>query len=178
MKTLPDYLEAGLDIVFVGINPGEYSARVGRYFANPLSRFWDAVNQSGLFDETLDFESDYRVLEYGIGLTDVVKRPTSSPKKLRAADYRQRAPVFKGQIERVSPLIVCFLGKTACYKYLKYGEGVDSSLAPGVQDWLLGCSKVFLIPHPSPANRGDCSDDELIWWFKRLKLLRDQLKGD
>ncbi|MCY4111088.1 MAG: mismatch-specific DNA-glycosylase, partial [Chloroflexi bacterium] len=133
MKTLPDYLEPGLDIVFVGINPGEYSACVGHYFANPRSRFWDAVNQSGLFDEPLGFESDYRLLEIGIGLTDVVKRPTSSPRKLRAADYRQWAPVFKERIERVSPLIVCFLGKTACSKYLKYCEGVDSSPEPGIQ---------------------------------------------
>ena len=32
VKTLPDYLAPDLDIVFVGINPGAYSAEVGHYF--------------------------------------------------------------------------------------------------------------------------------------------------
>ena len=31
--TLPDYLEPGLDIVLVGINPGAYSVRAGHYYA-------------------------------------------------------------------------------------------------------------------------------------------------
>ena len=38
MKTLPDYLAPGLDIVFVGINPGRYSAEVGHYFATSRNR--------------------------------------------------------------------------------------------------------------------------------------------
>ena len=47
MKTLPDYLAPGLDIIFVGINPGSYSAQVGHYFAGPRNRFWPAINRSG-----------------------------------------------------------------------------------------------------------------------------------
>ena len=40
--TLPDYLEPGLDLVFVGINPGLYSVAQGHYFARKTSRFWPA----------------------------------------------------------------------------------------------------------------------------------------
>ena len=32
--TLPDYLKPGLEVVFVGINPGDYSASVGKYYAS------------------------------------------------------------------------------------------------------------------------------------------------
>tara|TARA_B100000315_G_scaffold239895_1_gene259166 strand:- start:351 stop:536 length:186 start_codon:yes stop_codon:yes gene_type:complete len=38
-STLPDYLEEGLDIVFVGLNPSERSVSAGHYFANPRNRF-------------------------------------------------------------------------------------------------------------------------------------------
>ena len=46
-ETLPDYLKPGLDIVFVGLNPSDYSVRKGHYFANPRNRFWAAFNRSG-----------------------------------------------------------------------------------------------------------------------------------
>ena len=32
-RALPDYLAPGLDVIFVGINPGLYSATVGQYYA-------------------------------------------------------------------------------------------------------------------------------------------------
>src|SRR5262250_1081534 len=46
--TLPDYLRSGLDLVFVGINPGLYSARQGHYFARSTNRFWPAFTSSRL----------------------------------------------------------------------------------------------------------------------------------
>ena len=77
MKTLPDYLAPGLDIVFVGINPGVYSAQVGHYFASPRNRFWPAINRSGLLMEPLGPSTDDQALLQGIGFTDVVKRPSN-----------------------------------------------------------------------------------------------------
>ena len=44
VPTLPDYLTDGLDIVFVGLNPSEFSVQAGHYFANPRNRFWAALN--------------------------------------------------------------------------------------------------------------------------------------
>ena len=79
MNTLPDYLATGLEIVFVGTNPGAYSAETGHYYAHPRNRFWGAVNKSGLLDEPLDATRDHLVLEQKVGLTDLVKwaRPAS-----------------------------------------------------------------------------------------------------
>ena len=48
MQTLPDLLAPNLLLVFVGLNPSEYSVREGHYFANPRNRFWPAFNRSGL----------------------------------------------------------------------------------------------------------------------------------
>ena len=76
METLPDYLQPGLDIVLVGLNPSIPSAQTGHYFANPRNRFWPAFNGAEMTPEPLTAETDYRVLEFGIGMTDIVKRPT------------------------------------------------------------------------------------------------------
>jgi double-stranded uracil-DNA glycosylase len=46
--TLPDYLQPGLNLVFIGINPGLYSLRYGHYFARTTSRFWPAFSGSKL----------------------------------------------------------------------------------------------------------------------------------
>jgi len=48
LPTLPDYLQPGLDLVFVGINPGLYSVRQGHYFARSTNRFWPAFTASRL----------------------------------------------------------------------------------------------------------------------------------
>ena len=175
MKTLPDYLAPGLDIVFVGINPGTYSAQVGHYFATPRNRFWPAINRSGLLTEALGPETDYRALEDGIGFTDVVKRPSSSASELRADDYRRWAPVLGEKLERFRPLIVCFHGVTGYKSYLKYVAGVVVRPDLGLQPLDIGPSRVFVVPNPSPANAA-YSLDVLVGWYRRLKELRDGMK--
>lgn len=176
IRTLPDYLKPGLDIVLVGLNPGAYSAKVGHYFASSRNRFWKAINQSGLFREPLDADNDHKVLDQGIGFTDVVKRPSRGASDLRAADFRKWSPVLKEKIERYQPLIVCFHGATGYRNYLKHAEGVDERPEPGLQQRTISKSRVFLIPNPSPAN-AVYSLDDLVAWYTRLKDLRDELKS-
>ena len=77
LVTLPDYLRPGLDIVFVGLNPSIISVKQGHYFANPRNRFWKALNMSGLIPVELSPELDSHMIDHGIGLTDLIKRPTS-----------------------------------------------------------------------------------------------------
>ena len=97
METLPDHLQPGLDIVLVGLNPSIPSAQTGRYFANPRNRFWRAFNAAGLTPEALGPETDHRMLEFGIGMTDVVKRPTAGVSDLKAADFREGASDLQGK---------------------------------------------------------------------------------
>ncbi len=178
MNTLPDYLKSDLDIVLVGLNPSLYSVEVGHYFATPRNRFWRAINRSGLLTEPLDANTDYKMLEQSIGMTDIVKRPTRGASDLRAADYREWAPVLKAKLERFKPLIVCFHGAVAYRSYLRYAEGIStSSLELGLQPHTIGRSRVFMVPNPSPANAA-YSLDTLVGWYEALRDLRRQLKGD
>ena len=58
LRTLPDLLQPGLRLVFVGINPGELSARRGHYYAHPGNGFWKALSASPLVDRLLCPEDD------------------------------------------------------------------------------------------------------------------------
>jgi len=175
MRNLPDLLEPELDIVFVGINPGRFSAEVGHYFATPRNRFWPAINRSGLLKEPLSADNDHLALRQGIGFTDVVKRPSSSASDLRAADYRLGAPAVKAKLEQFAPLIVCFHGVTGYRNYLKYAEGLKVVPKLGLQPRAIGRSRVFVVPNPSPANAA-FSLETLVTWYQHLRELRDGLR--
>ena len=86
MKTLPDIVQPGMKAVFVGTNPGTKSARIGHYFAGTSNMFWKLLYESNLTEERLRTELDRRLVAYGYGLTDVVKRPTRSTSELRKDD--------------------------------------------------------------------------------------------
>ena len=173
-ETLTDFLEPGLEIIFVGLNPSSYSVRAGHYFANPRNRFWAALNRSGLVPAELGPEQDRELSRHGIGFTDVVKRPTPQASGLRAADYRQWAPVLKGKLERYQPLIACFHGMTGYKAYLKYGEGAVEQPELGLQLRTIGSTRIFVVPNPSPAN-AKYSLDDLVGWYRKLKEFRQEL---
>src|SRR5471030_2188044 len=99
-QTLPDYLEPDLKLVFIGINPGVYSAQVGHYYARPGNLFWWALSNSVLINKTLGPENDAELLNYKIGLTDVVKRPTNSSGELTQEEYDEGAKRTVQLIER------------------------------------------------------------------------------
>ena len=179
--TLPDYLRPGLDIVFVGINPGAYSAKVGRYFATPQNRFWPALSRSGIVDagRELGPGDEAWLNDAGIGFTDVVKRASNSASSLRAADFREWAPIARGKLIEAAPLVVCFNGLTGFKWFRQYAESAPGQaggkVSLGRQPQPLGTSVVFVAPNPSPAN-AVYSLDAIAGWYRRLGELRDEVK--
>ena len=174
MNTLPDYMAEDLGIVLVGLNPSQVSVERGHYFANPRNRFWRAFNQSGLVEFAVAMEEDYKLLDHGIGFTDLVKRPSRQASALRAKDYREGAPILKEKLLKWQPVIVCFQGLTVYANYLRYAEGLKLKAELGLQPHTIGASRVFVVPNPSPAN-AQYSLDTLVCWFQELKKLRDCL---
>ena len=175
LETLPDYLQPGLDIVFIGLNPSSISVREGHYFANPRNRFWTALNGSGLVPVPLSPALDQQLLDHGIGLTDLIKRPTSQASGLNVSDYREGAPILKAKLLDYRPAIACFHG-LMCYRaYLKYAEGPPEGLNEkpelGLQRHTIGQSRVFVVPNPSPAN-AQYSLAVLVDWYQQLGRLR------
>jgi len=176
MNTLPDYLKPGLDIVLIGLNPSTRSVEDGHYFANPRNRFWKAVSAADIVGRPVGPEDDASLLAHGIGFTDVVKRPTSQASGLVAADYRRDAPSLREKLLRHAPRIACFHGLTAYRAYLRHGEGIKSAenLELGRQELVIGASRVFVLPNPSPAN-ARYSLNDLASWYRELDRWRVEL---
>ena len=175
-ETLPDYLKPGLDIVLIGLNPSTRSVEAGHYFANPRNRFWAALSAADVVGRPVGPEDDVSLLRHGIGFTDVVKRPTSQASGLTAVDYRRDAPVLREKLVRHAPRIACFHGLTAYRAYLRHGEGIKraGNVELGRQDLMIGSSRVFVLPNPSPAN-ARYSLDELASWYRELNRWRTEL---
>lgn len=179
MKTLPDYLREGLDIVSIGLNPSVYSAERGFYFARGQNRFWRALNASKLVGRTLTpgaaaIEQLFR--GHGIGFTDVVKRPSGGAADLAAAEFKHWAPVLREKLLRYAPRIAWFHGKVAYQNYLRYAEAVQEKVEWGEQPRTIGRSRVFVTPNPSGANATFALAD-LVTAYDELARLRDRLKG-
>ncbi len=127
METLPDYLDHDLDLVVIGQNPSPASIARQCYYGNPRNRFWPAMRGAGLVpdDFTPDADGFRWLLERErIGFTDVVKKPTPGAGDLRAADFREWAPVLDGHLRHYRPRIAWFNGKGVYQSYLRYGHGV------------------------------------------------------
>ena len=155
METLPDYLREGLNFISIGLNPSLVSVEAGFYFANPRNRFWKALNASRLVNETMQpgpAAMQKLFDNYNMGFTDLVKRPTRMGKELKAADYRAGAPLLREKLLAYKPGIAWFHGRETYRHYLKYAGDADVEIPWGAQKSLIGKSRVFVTPNPSPAN--------------------------
>ncbi len=174
-SALPDYLRPGLRLVFVGFNPGERSARIGHYYAGRGNQFWNFLFESGLVPERLRPEDDHRALEFGLGLTDVVKRWSPSANSLRAEDYREGAPRLLAKLEQASPRVVAFNGKVACERFLSAVNGRRRVATLGRQTWRLGGAIVFVLPSTSGRN-GSLTRLAKLRYFRRLARWLGRMK--
>ena len=52
--TVPDLVGPGLRLLFVGINPGLWTAAVQTHFARPGNRFYPALRQAGILTRDID----------------------------------------------------------------------------------------------------------------------------
>ena len=107
---LPDYVQPGLRVLFVGINPGLRSAAVGHHFAGHSNRFWKLLSESQLLSEPLTYQEDHRLLEWGLGLTNIVQRPSAGIDVLTSQEYAAGRKRLLGIVARDRPQIVALLG--------------------------------------------------------------------
>ncbi len=160
-RPLPDYLRKSLQLVLVGCNPGLRSARLGHYYAGRGNQFWPLVSQSGLVREPITYAEDARLLDLGIGLTDIVKRPSRAASDLDVADYRKGREVLKKKIRRYHPQVVAFVGKGV---YEKFSH---QHVRLGPQPERFFGARVFVLPSTSGLN-ASMSRPQKLRYFRRL----------
>jgi TDG/mug DNA glycosylase family protein len=175
LETLPDLLQDGLDIVFIGINPSLFSVRQGHYFARRSNRFWpcfsrsrlSAAARSALGVESLEPEHDARLPEHGFGFTDLVKRPTARAAELAPAELAAGVAALAAKIEFFHPRLACFHGITAYRHVHRALDAARPDPALGLQEMRIGRTGLFLVPNTSPAN-AHATPAAQIGWYDRL----------
>ena len=162
-RTIPDVLGPGLDVVFVGINPGLWSGAVGHHFARPGNRFWKALHGSGFTDRLLAPNEDATLLERNLGLTNLVARTTARADELSADEIRRGAIELEERLAPLRPRFVAVLGLGA----YRTGFGrPNAALGPREED--LAGSRLWVLPNPSGLNAHHQLDD-LTQRFQALR---------
>ncbi len=146
MRTLPDYLRKGMRLVIVGCNPAESSVRVGHYYAGRGNQFWPLLYESGVLPEPLEYRDDKRMIEFGIGMTDLVKRPTKGVEDLTRQDFAEGRVVLSQKLEECAPRVVAFHGKTT------YEQFAQRRCHLGLQKESLYGARVYVLPSTSGKN--------------------------
>ncbi|MGE0474372.1 MAG: mismatch-specific DNA-glycosylase [Nitrospirales bacterium] len=159
MLGLPDYVTSDLRVLFVGINPGLRSAVVGHHFAGHSNRFWKLLADSRLVPRPVNYWEDARLLEWGIGLTNLVARPTTGTHELTQKDYRRGRFALLKKIAHFRPKILALLGigmARILFSESQLGNVSPVSktmqIKPGLQTVCLHQSQVFVLPNPSGRN--------------------------
>ncbi len=139
--------------MLVGINPGVMSATSGHHFAGPTNRFWRLLYESGIVPEPVTHEDDVRLPGWGIGMTNLVARPTPGIDTLRPDEYLEGWAILEKKIERFRPEIVAFVGVTmyrALWRVIGHTE--PPAIKPGFQKATVHGARLFVLPNPSGRN--------------------------
>jgi mismatch-specific thymine-DNA glycosylase len=169
MRTLPDYLRKNMKMILVGSNPGDRSARVGHYYAGRGNQFWPLMYESGVIPEPIGYEDDRRIVEFGIGMTDLVKRPTRAVEELERQEFAEGRVLLAQKLEEMRPKVIAFNGKMVYEKF----AGRECKL--GLQKEQLYGAQVFVLPSSSGVNAGTERAVKMRY-FKKLALLLKALK--
>jgi TDG/mug DNA glycosylase family protein len=147
IAVLPDLLADNLNVVIVGTAAGPISARQGHYYARPGNRFWRTLREVGLTPTELR-PSDYaKLLDHGIGLTDLAKGTFGVDRDLKAEDFDRMR--LRSVLKTRSPRLVAFNGKTAAARYFDVST---KQISYGRQSDTIGRTIVYICCSTSPAN--------------------------
>jgi TDG/mug DNA glycosylase family protein len=151
---VPDVIAPGLRVLFCGINPGLYSAEVGRHFARPGNRFWKALHRSGFTETLYDSTKQGCLLRHGCGITNLVARETASAGQLEVEELRAGGRALARKVARYRPAWVAVLGVTA----FRDAFG-DPKARVGRQPRRIAGAGVWVLPNPSGLNAHYQVDD-------------------
>jgi TDG/mug DNA glycosylase family protein len=142
---LPDVLAPGLDLVLCGTAPSRASKEAQAYYARPGNLFWPTLHRVGLTPVLLRPAEYRRVLDWGIGLTDVNKTEWGADHELSRDAYDPEG--LRQKIAAFRPAALAFDSKAAARAFL--GRAVDY----GRQPERVGETELWVLPSPSGRAR-------------------------
>ena len=163
--TLPDIVGPELKLLFVGINPGLRSAEIGHHFGGRTNPFWRLLHAAGLTPVLLPPEQDHRLLEFGLGITNLCPRASRAAAELTSVELRKGAQDLERKVANLQPGAVVLVGITL-YKQV-FPQGREKG--PGAKRQRLAGVPVFVVPNPSGLNANFPGFKQKLVWFTRLR---------
>lgn len=153
---VPDLIGPGLRLLFVGINPGLWTAATQTHFAHPGNRFYPALRAAGIV--TLDIpstgmsdEERAHLIARGIGISNLVRRATARADELSREEYVAGGAQLQELVRRLAPPVVAIAGITAYRAAFTLPRGTPGLQPPDLTGaW--GESEVWVVPNPSGLN--------------------------
>lgn len=162
-RGIRDVIAPGLRVLFVGINPGLYTAWTGHHFARPGNRFWPALQLAGFSKKQLHPSEQAELLRDGYGITNLVNRATATAEEVAPAEFAAGRTRLAAKVRRYRPQIVAFLGVGA-YRH----AFALKSAALGRQGEKFEGAEVWVLPNPSGLNANYQLPD-LVKLFRQLR---------
>ncbi|MHA7126060.1 mismatch-specific DNA-glycosylase [Janibacter indicus] len=148
-----------LRLLFVGINPGLWTAATQTHFAHPGNRFYPALLRAGVLTRAVDpaagmtDEDREHLRERGIGITNLVRRATARADELTADELREGGERLLATIARTRPAVVAVAGITA----YRQAFGVRKAQT-GEQPEPVEGARLWVVPNPSGLNAHETVD--------------------
>ncbi|OLE33320.1 MAG: mismatch-specific DNA-glycosylase [Alphaproteobacteria bacterium 13_1_20CM_3_64_12] len=162
-----DVVAPDLRVLFVGINPGLYTAATGHHFARPGNRFWPALHAAGFTPRLLHPSEQRLLLQSGYGITNLVNRATATADEVAPREFVAGRRRLAAKVRRLRPKAVAFLGVGAfCHAF-----GLRRA-ALGEQPERFEGARVWVLPNPSGLN-ANYQLGALVELFRSLKNATD-----
>lgn len=178
-QTVDDLLPTRLKLLFVGINPGLWTAAVNAHFARPGNRFWPALYRAGIASRVIDAscglgDVDRRELaRKGIGISNICPIATARADELTKDQLREGGIALRTLVKNTKPNVVAVLGVTA----FRQAFGT-AKVAVGKVDADFEGAELWVLPNPSGLNAHETIDSLARWYGEAAKAaglgLRDE----
>ena len=156
---VPDLVGPGLKLLFVGINPGLWTAAVQTHFAHPTNRFYPALAAAGITEHEVDrvagmTDADRaHLIERGVGITNLVPRATARASELSREELREGGERLLRFVAEHRPKVVAIAGVTAYRE--AFGErgavlGRQPDTLDSAEQW--SGAALWVVPNPSGLN--------------------------
>jgi TDG/mug DNA glycosylase family protein len=157
--SVDDLIDDRIRILFVGINPGLWTAAVNAHFARRGNRFWPALHTAGITPRLVDVSAGMSerdrelILSLGIGITNIVSTASARADELSLEDLHLGAHELDAKVRRWKPRVVAVLGLTAYRQAFAQPKAVQ-----GRQEDRLGNAELWVLPNPSGLNAHETID--------------------
>lgn len=154
-ETVPDLVGDDVRLLFVGINPGLWTAATRTHFAHPGNRFHPALYRAGIIgreigpSEGWSPEDREHLLARGLAITNLVERASARADELSRDELAAGAARLEEKVRAWQPRVVCVVGITA-YRHAFGRPRARTGRQPAIDR--IGDADLFVLGNPSGLN--------------------------